>query len=109
MTGDNSNGRSMLGRIVVIYCPMERCPGLRLADDLPAGEIVGQACDHLERHHIHGQALIKQVSELRIDGDRPRRELLRNMPWASAMRRSWSISPAPGVDPVIICSQTPEG
>jgi hypothetical protein len=49
---------------------MERCPGLRLAGDLPPGEIAGQVVDHLERHHIHGEALIKQIADLRVDGRR---------------------------------------
>ncbi|WP_152690551.1 hypothetical protein [Jiangella alkaliphila] len=63
--------------MVIIRCPMERCPGLQLADDLPPGEIAGQACDHLARHHIHGETMIKQLGELRIDGDRPQLQLLR--------------------------------
>ncbi|WP_157574617.1 hypothetical protein [Jiangella muralis] len=69
---------SILFNVVTIRCPMERCPGLRLAEDLPPGEIAGQVVDHLERHHVHGDTLIKQLTSLRVDG-RSGLELVRTL------------------------------
>ncbi|WP_141711832.1 hypothetical protein [Jiangella alba] len=63
----------------VSHGPVDHCGGFHITGDLEPAEIAALACDHLERHHVEGRALIEKLTSVEIDGAQPGVALVRTI------------------------------